>query len=861
MNKSTVKSKAKPDDPAWWLKPLAEPQAELATDAAGLSSAEAGSRLAKFGPNLFRDHQERPLFLQFLARFKNPLVILLLVASAISAFTGEITNFVIISVMVLFSVTLDFIQEHRAGKAAESLRHSVSVRARVIRDGKSIEVPVTEVVPGDLAVLSAGDMVPADGLVLEANDLFVQQGLLTGESYPVEKHPGAPAANASDMQEATNAVFMGTTIISGSARMRVVKTGTGTAIGAIADSLNRQPPATAFEVGTHRFGLLIMRLTVLLVLFVLLVNALQHKPWLESFLFAVALAVGLTPELLPMVVSVTLSRGALHMAKKRVIVKRLASITDLGSMDVLCTDKTGTLTEAKIRLEQHVDPQGKPSDRVLELAYLNSFFETGLKSPLDEAILAHEHIDVSAWKKIDEVPFDFERRRVSVLLDKGDTRMLVVKGAAEEIVGLCTVYEETGTEVTPPLDKAALESIHAQHIALEKEGFRVLGIAWRKVPLDHPHAVVSDESELVFAGFAGFLDPPKESAGAALAALKDSGVTVKIVTGDSELVTQHVCAQLNIPVTGVLTGKEIAQMDDSALRIRVETANLFCRVNPSQKDRVILALKARGHVVGYLGDGINDAPSLHSADVGLSVESAVDVAKEAADMILLDQDLHVLHDGVLEGRRTFGNIMKYIMMGTSSNFGNMFSMAGAALFLPFLPMLPTQILLNNILYDLSEVPIPLDEVDAEELRKPRVLDMKFIRNFMLVIGPISSAFDFLTFYVMLSVLKANETLFQTGWFVESLSTQVLVIFIIRTRGNPFKSRAHPILVATSLAVVTIGATIAVYPLGNVFRLRCAARPVLCHSGRHGGDLSGDSRGGQKRLLQVAWGIRLDQERE
>jgi len=816
MNKSKVKSKATPDEPAWWLKPLTEPQAGLTTDAAGLSNAEARSRLAKFGHNLFRDHQKQPLFLQFLARFKNPLVILLLVASAISAFTGEITNFVIITVMVLLSVTLDFVQEHRAGKAAESLRHSVSVQAKVIRDGKSIEIPVTEVVPGDLAVLSAGDMVPADGLVLEANDLFVQQGLLTGESYPVEKRPGAPAANANDMQEATNAVFMGTTIISGSARMRVVKTGTGTAIGAIADSLNRQPPATAFEVGTHRFGLLIMRLTVLLVLFVLLVNALEHKPWLESFLFAVALAVGLTPELLPMVVSVTLSRGALHMAKKRVIVKRLASITDLGSMDVLCTDKTGTLTEAKIRLEQHVDPQGKPSERVLELAYLNSFFETGLKSPLDEAILAHEHIDVSAWKKIDEVPFDFERRRVSVLLDKGDTRILVVKGAPDEIVGFCTHYEEQGAELQGIVNKTVLERIHEQQNALEKEGFRILGIAWREVSLDHSDAVVGDEAELVFAGFAGFLDPPKESAGAALAALKESGVTVKIVTGDSELVTQHVCAQLNIPVIGVLTGKEIAQMDDSALRIKVETTNLFCRVNPSQKDRVILALKARGHVVGYLGDGINDAPSLHSADVGLSVESAVDVAKEAADMILLDQDLHVLHDGVLEGRRTFGNIMKYIMMGTSSNFGNMFSMAGAALFLPFLPMLPTQILLNNILYDLSEVPIPLDKVDAEELRKPRVLDMKFIRNFMLVIGPISSAFDFLTFYVMLTVLKANETLFQTGWFVESLSTQVLVIFIIRTRGNPFKSRAHPILVATSLTVMIIGAILPFTPLGTYF---------------------------------------------
>lgn len=804
------------DHKPWWLKPLSEPQAESATDAAGLSSAEAGSRLAQYGPNLFRDHQQQPLWLQFLSRFKNPLVILLLVASAISALTGEMTNFLIITVMVLFSVTLDFVQEHRAGQAAESLRHSVSVRARVIRDGKPVDVPVIEVIPGDLVVLAAGDMVPADGLVLEASDLFVKQALLTGESYPVEKRPGALAADATDLQDAANAVFMGTTVISGSARIRVVKTGTGTAIGAIADSLTGQPPPTAFEIGTHRFGLLIMRLTILLVLFVLLVNGFMHKPWLESFLFAVALAVGLTPELLPMVVSVTLSRGALLMAKKRVIVKRLAAIQNLGSMDVLCTDKTGTLTEAKIRLEQHIDPQGKPSERVLELAYLNSFFETGLKSPLDEAILAHENIDVSAWKKIDEVPFDFERRRVSVLLDKGNGRLLVVKGASEEIIGLCTHYEEQGNTAQIPLDKASRKQIHAQHIALEKEGFRVLGIAWREVPPDHPHAVIGDETELVFAGLAGFLDPPKASAGAALAALKDSGVMVKIVTGDSELVTQHVCAQLNIPVTGVLTGKEIEPMDDYALRARVEKTNLFCRVNPAQKNRVILALKACGHVVGYLGDGINDAPSLHSADVGLSVDSAVDVAKEAADMILLDQDLHVLYDGVLEGRRTFGNIMKYIMMGTSSNFGNMFSMAGAALFLPFLPMLPTQILLNNILYDLSEVPIPLDEVDPEELRAPRVMDMTFIRDFMLVIGPISSAFDFLTFYVMLVVLKANESLFQTGWFVESLSTQVLVIFIIRTRGNPFRSRANPILVATSLAVAAIGAVLPFTPVGSYF---------------------------------------------
>ena len=802
---------------SWWLEPFPEgPASGAGVD--GLSSADARARLEQFGPNLFREREERPLWLQFLARFKNPLILLLLAASAVSALTGELTNFLIITALVLFSVTLDFVQEHRAGKAAASLRQSVSVRARVKRDGKEMEIAVAEVVPGDLVLLSAGDMVPADGRVLLADDFFVKQALLTGESYPVEKKPGGLAASASDIQDAANAVFMGTTVISGSATVQIVHTGTGTAIGAIAERLVRQAPPTSFEIGTHRFGMLIMRLTILMVLFVLLVNALMHKPWLESFLFAVALAVGLTPELLPMVVSVTLSRGALLMARKRVIVKRLAAIQNLGSMDVLCTDKTGTLTEARIKLEQHVDALGQPSDRVLELAYLNSFFETGLKSPLDEAILAHQEIDVSAWQKIDEVPFDFERRRVSVLLDKGSGRQLVVKGAAEEIVGLCTHYEEPGSGAQIPLDKGARERINGVHESLEKEGFRVLGIAWREVPLDHPHAVVSDETELVFAGFAGFLDPPKASAGKALAALTESGVSVKIVTGDSELVTQHVCGQLGIPVAGVLTGKEIAEMDDSALRVRAEKANLFCRVNPGQKERVILALKAQGHVVGYLGDGINDAPSLHSADVGLSVDSAVDVAKEAADMILLDQDLQVLHDGVLEGRRTFGNIMKYIMMGTSSNFGNMFSMAGAALFLPFLPMLPTQILLNNVLYDLSEVPIPLDQVDPEELRQPRVMDMKFIRNFMLVIGPISSAFDFLTFYVMLAILKADEKLFQTGWFVESLCTQVLVIFIIRTRGNPFRSRPHPVLAVTSLFIASLGAVLPFTPLGTYFGL-------------------------------------------
>ncbi|WP_301102370.1 magnesium-translocating P-type ATPase [Propionivibrio sp.] len=804
------------DHASWWLAPLSEPQAELASDAAGLSSDEAKSRLQRFGLNSFRAQQDKSLLRQYLSRFKNPLVIILLVASAVSAFTGEVSNFIIISCIVLLSVTLDFVQEYRANSAAEKLSRSVSVRARVLRDGQPVDIPVTGVVAGDLVVLSAGDMVPADGRVLEAHDFFVKQSALTGESYPVEKRPGELAATASELQEASNAVFMGTSVVSGSARMRVVRTGADTAIGAIADSISRPAEPSSFEIGTRRFGVLIMRLTVIMVLFVLLTNTYFHKPWLDSFLFAVALAVGLTPELLPMVVSVTLARGAMRMAKKHMIVKRLSAIQDLGSMDVLCTDKTGTLTEAKIRLEKHVDAQGQPSEHVLELAYYNSFFETGLKSPLDEAILAHQHIETGAWKKIDEVPFDFERRRVSVLIDNGQTRWLVVKGAPDEIVALCTQYEVQGEATPRALDAAALETIRTQYHALEEEGYRALGIAWRQVSQDHPHAVVSDESELVLAGFAAFLDPPKASAASALAALDRIGVAIKIVTGDSDLVTRHVCAQLKIPVSGLLTGKEIAQLDDYALQARAETTNLFCRVNPAQKDRVILALKARGHVVGYLGDGINDAPSLHSADVGLSVDSAVDVAKEAADMILLKPDLHVLHAGVLEGRRTFGNIMKYIMMGTSSNFGNMFSMAGAALFLPFLPMLPTQILLNNILYDISEIPIPLDKVDAADIHSPRVLDMNFVRNFMLVIGPISSLFDFLTFYVMLTVLQADEKLFQTGWFVESLCTQVLVIFIIRTHGNPLKSRAHPLLALTSLIVVASAVLLPFTPIGSYF---------------------------------------------
>lgn len=797
-----------------WQQPLAELLAALNTRPAGLDAAEAAARLARSGPNLLRPRAERAWLLAFFAHFRNPLVLVLLAASAIAGFLGDMRSFVVIVVIVLMSVTLDFVQEYRAGRAVDRLKRQVALRASVVRDGQAHAAAVADLVPGDVVLLAAGDLVPADGRVLEARDLFVNQALLTGESYPVEKHaadiePGRSAGG--DIAAATNAVFMGTSIVSGSARVVLARTGSNTALGQIADTLARRPPRTAFERGTRDFGNLILRLTLLLVLFVLLVNALFHRPLLESFLFAVALAVGLTPELLPMVVSVTLSQGAMRLARSRVIVKRLSAVQDLGGIDVLCTDKTGTLTEGRIRLERHVDAAGKDSSRVLELAYLNSYFETGIKSPLDDAILAHRHVDVGSWRKIDEVPFDFERRRVSVLLERGGERTLAVKGSPEDILRLCTGYEADGRQ--HPLDAAARARIQALFESLSRDGFRVLGIAWRGEPPQHDHAVLGDEAELVFSGFAAFLDPPKASAAPALAALAQDGIALKIVSGDNEFVTRYICAQLGVAVGGVLTGGEIAQLDDPALQARVQGANLFCRITPAQKTRVLAALRARGHVVGFLGDGINDAPALHTADVGISVDSAVDVAKEAADLIMLEHDLQVLHAGVREGRRTFGNVTKYIMMGTSSNFGNMFSMAGATLLLPFLPMLPIQILLNNFLYDLSEIAIPLDSVDEAALARPRTWDMHFIRNFMLTLGPVSSVFDFLTFYVMLGVFHAGEALFHTGWFVESVVTQVLVIFVIRTRGSPFANRPHPALAALSLLVVAVAIALPLTPLG------------------------------------------------
>ncbi len=795
----------------WWLEPLST------IASTGLTSVEAQVRLREFGPNSTAQGPAQSLARQLWSRLRNPLLLILLAASAVSAATGDVTNFLIIVSMVVLSVALDFFQEHRATHAAARLRASLALRAKILRDGTETDLPVDAVVPGDVVLLCAGDRVPADARVLQARDLFVNQGLLTGESYPVEKVAADLASEAVEIQQATNAVFTGSSVVSGSARVLVAATGSASELGQVVRQIQVDPPPTAFEVAIHRFGLMIMRITLLLVLFVILINVSLHRPLLDSFLFAIALAVGLTPELLPMVVSVTLSRGAIRMAERRVIVKRLAAIQNLGSMDVLCTDKTGTLTEAKITLERCIDGAGRETSRVLLLAHLNSAFESGLKSPLDEAVLARP-VDVGGWQKLDEVPFDFERRRVSVLLARGGIRCLVVKGAPDDILGLCDRYERDDGKVLLPLDDQARAVLREQCHALEREGLRVLGVASRDVPPDHGHAGVGDERELVFAGFAAFVDPPKRGAREAIAAMARSGVAVKIVTGDSDLVAAHLASLLHLKVQGVLTGAEMTGMDDAALRARVDRTTLFCRVNPGQKSRIILALRARGHVVGYLGDGVNDAPPLHAADVGISVDTAADVAREVADMIMLDHSLAALHDGVLEGRRTYANIAKYIMMGTSSNLGNMVSMAGASLFLPFLPMLPTQILLNNVLYDLSEAAIPLDRVDSRDLKKPRTLDMGFVQRYMWTFGLISSAFDALTFWLLLVVLRADETLFRTGWFVESLVTQVLVIFVIRTRGAPWASRPSGALVAASLGVGAIALLLPYSPIATLFHL-------------------------------------------
>lgn len=804
---------------------LSEIWTALDSSPSGLAQAVAVARATRVGPNEINPTHRPHLLIEILQFFGNPLVLILLAAAGTSALVGETASAVIIVVMVLLSVALNFVQTYRSQQAADRLRAQVAPTALVRRDGVWAECPRSALVPGDLIQLAAGALVPADARLVTAADLHVQEAALTGESLPVAKAVRLEAAQPAGLGADSGSVFLGTAVVSGTATAVVTATGPATAFGAIAAGLARRAPETEFDRGTRRFGLLIMRTVVFLVLFVFLISIMLHHNQLESLLFAVALAVGLTPEFLPMITTVTLSRGAVHMARQQVIVKHLAAIQNFGSIDILCSDKTGTLTAGVMVLEGHTDLDGAPAERVFLLAYLNSFHATGIpnaadsailqkaaSSPLDQAILAHDHLDVRSYEKIAELPFDFERRRMSVVVAAGPQRWLITKGAPESVLPHCTTREQGTT--AQPLDDAGRARGTARYEALNAEGLRVLAVAFRTVPLQD-HYSAADEQDLVLAGFLTFSDPPLPDTAAALQALAADGVQVKIITGDNEQVARHVCGQVGLDVTRVVGGSELDQISDAALGAVAEQTAIFARVSPAQKNRIILALKSRGHVVGYLGDGINDAPSLHAADVGISVAGGVEVARDAADIILLAPGLRVLHQGIMEGRKAFGNVMKYLLMGTSSNFGNMFSMAVAFLFLPFLPMLPMQILLNNFLYDLAQVTIPTDHVDATFIHKPHRWDIRLIRDFMLYIGPISSIYDFLTFGALLWLFGATEAMFHTGWFVESLITQTLVLFVIRTAGNPLHSRPSTPLAVTVLLVVAVALGLPFSPLAGV----------------------------------------------
>ena len=800
----------------FWDIPLLELLPMLQTTSSGLTSEEADRRLRRYGPNTLSRESRFAGLVSFFGFFANPLVIILVVASGVSLALGEhIGGFIIIAI-VLFSVLLNFWMEFQARHAVEEIQKQIAITSVVMRDGQPRELSIAELVPGDIIRLKAGDLVPADARLVSVKDLQVRESSLTGESLPIEKNAADLATEKHGIAEAANSVFLGTAVQTGIGTAIIVRTGSITACGEIANRLVRRPPETEFARGTRQFGMMLTWITLLLVLFVLLVNILFHRALLESFLFSVALAVGMTPEMMPMIIAVTLAQGAKRMTGKKVLVKQLAAIEDFGSLDILCTDKTGTLTEGEIVFDQHVDFLGKDSDSVLQYICLNSHFEAGIKSPLDDAILKRALGSFEEYDKIDEIPFDFKRKRLSVVLRHSDDYLLIGKGEAESIFGVCENVMVDG--IAQPFDDSCRREAENTLKKLGADGYRALGVAVLNVSKQEVYAETV-ERDMTFIGFAAFLDPPKEGIRTVLDALKQSGISVVIMTGDNQYVTQKIAHDVGLNTDDILTGNEVDTMDDAAVAYRAEHGAIFARMSPEQKNRVIVALKARGHVVGYLGDGINDAPSLHTADVGISVMNGVNVAKDAAKIILLEKDLSVVNDGVLEGRRSFANIMKYIVMGTSSNFGNMFSMAAASLFLPFLPMLPSQILLNNLLYDLSQVTIPSDNVDSSMEQKPRRWQIRSIRQFMMIIGPISSIYDFITFAVLLWAFHAtrNESLFHTGWFVESLATQTLVVFVIRTAVNPFRSQPSRPLLISVLAVVAVAIALPYSALGTLLR--------------------------------------------
>ena len=810
-DRTAVRADSPHPDPSlerYWTLTPSEVARRLHTGPDGLTSAEAARRLRKYGPNTLRDSRPRTRVQLLLNQVRSPLLLLLVLAAAASLATREWIDAAIVFSIVWATVLIGYWREYGAQAAVAALHERIYTRAQVIRDGSPRSIAVTEVVPGDVMLLSAGSIVGGDGVLVESADLFVSQAVLTGESFPAEKSPGI-VADAATLAQRTNCVMLGTNVRSGTARCLVVHTGRFTQFAAIAHRLTLRPPETEFDRGIRRFGYLLMTAMLVMVLVVSFGHVLRGRPPVETLLFAVALAVGLSPELLPAILSVSLARGARMMAQQGVLVRRLSAIENLGSMDVLCTDKTGTLTEGVVDVEGAYDARGVPSASVLDLSACNAALETGLGSPLDDAILRARTPDLTAVHKIAEIPFDFVRKRVTVLVQRPGGMTLVTKGAFRQVLDVCTRVEDGAT-----IDSLRSE-LERHHQYWSSRGVRVLAVATRHLG-DAAEDARSHEHEMVFQGFVTFLDRPKEGVRAVIAQLASLGISVKLITGDNELVARHVASLVGLCRDRVLTGRDLDNLHDEALWHAAEKTNLFVEVDPNQKERIILALKKMGHVVGFLGDGVNDAPAMHAADTSLSVDQAVDVAREAADFVLLERGLDVIRRGVEEGRKTFANTLKYILITTSANLGNMVSMAVASLFLPFLPLLPGQILLNNFLSDVPAVGLADDAVDLELIVRPRRLDIGFIGRFMIVFGLVSTVFDFVTFGVLQRVFQARPELFRTGWFVESLLTELIIALVVRTRRPFFRSRPGTVLLGSTVGLVVVTFAVPYLPFAGVF---------------------------------------------
>jgi len=796
---------------SFWSNSVSELLKSLQASDKGLSKDDAERRLSSYGANRLKPQKSSTAFTFFIAQFKSPIILILLFATGLSIFLHNLVDASIILIIVIISGLLGFWQEYSASNAVAKLLAIVQITTKVLRNGKQEDIHIEEIVPGDIVLLSAGDIVPGDCLIIEGTDLFVDEAMLTGETFPVEKSISVLPADTA-LAQRTNTIWMGTHVVSGTAKAVVVFTAQNTEFGKVSERLKLKPLETEFERGIRRFGFFLGEVTLILVVIIFAINVYLHRPVLDAFLFSLALAVGLTPQLLPAIISINLAHGAKKMAEKKVIIKRLASIENFGSMNIICSDKTGTLTEGIVQVNSALDVNGVASDKVFLFAYLNAFYETGFKNPIDESIINSRKIEVKEYVKKDEIPYDFLRKRLTIVVQQGDEEFMVTKGALTNILEVCSSVEtKEGTIVDI---NSMRKKIEKNFEDFSTNGFRTLGIAYKKLPTKSP-VIKDDEKELIFIGFLTLFDPPKSNIADTISGLKKLGISLKIITGDNHLVAASLSKKMGLEDNKIITGPELHRMSDAALLRQISSINVFAEIEPNQKERIIIAMKKAGNVVGYMGDGINDASALHAADVGISVDTAADVAKDAADIVLLEKDLNVLVEGVREGRTTFANTLKYVFMATSANFGNMFSMAGISLFIPFLPLLPKQILLTNLLTDFPEMTIATDNVDDEMVDHPRRWDIKAIRKFMITFGLVSSIFDYLTFGLFLIVLHANESQFRTGWFMESVVSASMIVLVIRSRKPFFKSKPGKYLLMTTLLIAVVTIFLPFTPLGTI----------------------------------------------